>query len=84
MIDGFKNREVVCMPMVYTCDVISGDMRREYLETGAITLPYIEPPERTRDDFMSRDWDAKDAFRGDSEDELLDYLNWLDENEEDF
>ena len=86
MIDGFKNREVVCEPLRFTADLLPVDMRNEYHQTGSITMPYVEPPERPRSDFMSRDWDRGD-FRRKSDDELMDYLDWLDtqdENEEEW
>lgn len=75
------------MPMAYTCDLISGNMRREYLSTGSITLPYVEPIERERDDFMSRDWDARDGLsdeevRMNAEYDLLHYLDTLDDFDE--
>jgi hypothetical protein len=83
MIEGFKNREVVCEPLQYTAALLSGELQREYAETGAITLPYVEPIERLRDDYLSRDWDAKDFHNGDADEELENYLNWLDLQDED-
>lgn len=83
MIDGFKNREVICEPLCFTADLLPGDLRSEYLQTGAISLPYVEPLERPRDDFMSRDWDARDGKSNlDPADELMDYLDWLDSTDE--
>lgn len=83
MIEGFKNREVVTMPMAYTCNLLSSSMKSEYLQHGSITIPNVVPPEKPRDDYMSRDWDARDGLRKETDDELLDYLNFLDECDED-
>lgn len=83
MIEGFKNREVLTMPMQYTCSLLPSSMRQEYAAHGSISIPHVTPPEKPKDDYRSHDWDAKDGFRSITDDDLLDYLNWIDEHDED-
>lgn len=81
MIEGFKNREVLTMPMQYTANLIPGDLRREYQRTGAITLPY-EPP-KWRERPIS---EQPEHFRGwadeDPADTLERYIDFLNEADE--
>lgn len=77
MIDGFKNREVVTMPMQYTGEILR--LESAYRKEGSVSLEDISPvrmPRReTGYEHLKRDWDN---YRGwNKSDDLADYLDMI-------
>lgn len=77
MTEGFKNREVLTMPMQYTVALI-GDMGREYLRYGSITISEPVPSKRRKSNLYNT-WDLNDYRKEEAKEVLLDYLSFLDE-----
>ena len=78
---SWKNREVVVEPMYYTFDLLTRNNQQEIELYGGINIPNV-PPIVERDQITSVGDDYSRHDFG-SEDELMDYLNWLDDNDED-
>lgn len=77
MIDGFKNREVVTMPMQYTAEILR--IASAYRKEGSISLESISPARipirETGYEYLKRDWDN---YRGwNKPDDLADYLDMI-------